>query len=59
MVHNHVVNIKPPKVSAKVHKKLEEAPTSHEKIKKAMAAKFVLKDDKYKPLCSKTKWMVF
>jgi len=46
MVHNHVVNIKTPKVSAKVHKKLEEAPVSHEKIKKAMDVKFALKDGK-------------
>lgn len=46
MVHNHVVNVKTPKVSAKVHKKLEEAPVSHEKIKKAMAMKFALKDGK-------------
>ncbi|HRF56665.1 MAG TPA: hypothetical protein PLV58_04625 [Campylobacterales bacterium] len=46
MDSNHVVNILTPKVRAKVHKKLEEAPVSHEKIKKAMAMKSALKDGK-------------
>jgi len=46
MISNHVVNILTPKASAKVHKKLEETPISHEKIKKATTIKFALKDGK-------------
>lgn len=46
MVHNHVVNVKTPKIGAKIHKKLEEAPISVEKIKNAMAIKFVVKNGK-------------
>ena len=46
MVHNHVINIKAPKISSKIHKKLENAPIPIEKIKNAMAIKFVVKDGK-------------
>lgn len=44
MVQNHIVNVKTPKISAKIHKKLEEAPVPVEKIKNAMSIKFVVKD---------------
>lgn len=46
MIHNHVINVKPQKISPKIHKKLEEAPVSVEKIKNAMAIKFVVRDGK-------------
>lgn len=46
MVHNHIVNVKAPKISAKIHKKLEEMPINYEKIKSAMAINFTVKDGK-------------
>ncbi|MEY4505137.1 MAG: hypothetical protein RL154_1434 [Pseudomonadota bacterium] len=46
MVNNHVINVKSPEISTKVHKKLEDTPVAYEAIKKAMSFNFVVKDGK-------------